>query len=1088
MNKSNIKPSVKIKNLFETTNTNEVRKFILEKTIYIQEIIRNTVLSIKKNKQYDIFSNNDATLSINMLSELYIKTTAVISDCTATTQSNDNTTNQEKVIDNLQKIIDKLSLIICGFGTNNIDDLLFISFGTEYTKLKSDNPIIQDKYNLIKKYVHPIGYKTIQWKQNTIKRESTSLCVDKLIDDFIPLETANMFECFEVDYSTRPYHTKVYGIRIIIQNERLKKTLIITGILDDIQIECLTNNYIKVRNEELTSLLSNVITEMDKKIMERVIETLTLKDYLIYGNNDIYKRIISIYSDVNLIKTGKIDITIKTFLDMNCFQRRSILMNLLIYNNDEDIKYICYLLYDLIAVNSSDSVSNNEQILIYDSLPHKIKALFKDSINCTIKYTNDMNQKFDLQRVSIEQQVYLLNANDTIKEKAMAKLKEIKGKSEESGGKAKQYLEGLLKIPFGVYREEPILKNMKIINNQFNKLLYDLSGSLKIDFDMKGFYTNTEILRNTEAIKNILFTTTKSRILQELKTINTIQDINKITLFLKSYNVLTDRIGEKRKKAEKVADLNNFLKNTENHSIIYDLNDTIFSKKQIPKRSKLFSDISTIENLGNSLINNVNNITATLDESIYSHEHAKNQILKIISQWINGEKEGYCFGFEGSPGIGKTSLAKYGLSNCLKDESGNPRPFSFIALGGSTNSSLLEGHGYTYVNSTWGKIVDILMETKCMNPIIYIDELDKVSKTENGKEIIGLLTHLIDSTQNDVFQDRYFSGINIDLSKVLFIFSYNDPENIDKILLDRIHRIKFDNLNTNDKLVISNKYIIPEINKKMGFQNTIEISSDVLENIIDNYTAEPGVRKLKEILFDLYGEINIELLKNNKEYNLPINITDELLEQYLKKYNKISNTLIHASPKIGIMNGLWANILGKGGIIPIQAVFFPTTSFLDLKLTGLQGDVMKESMNVAKSLAWLLTPLEKKQEWIKLFDETKCQGLHIHCPEGAVSKDGPSAGAAITSAIFSLFNNREIKNDIAITGEITLQGNITAIGGLDIKIIGGIKAGVKTFLFPQANEKDFKKFMNKYKDKRILENITFHKVNTIENVFEHIFV
>ena len=157
----------------------------------------------------------------------------------------------------------------------------------------------------------------------------------------------------------------------------------------------------------------------------------------------------------------------------------------------------------------------------------------------------------------------------------------------------------------------------------------------------------------------------------------------------------------------------------------------------------------------------------------------------------------------------------------MKDDIGEPRPFSFIALGGSCNGSTLEGHSYTYMNSTWGRIIDILMESKCMNPIIYIDELDKVSKTENGREIIGIFTHLIDQTQNDSFQDKYFSGIDIDLSKALFIFSYNDPEQIDKVLLDRIHRIKFENLTTSEKVVIVNRFILPEINKKMGFNNVI---------------------------------------------------------------------------------------------------------------------------------------------------------------------------------------------------------------------------------------------------------------------------
>jgi ATP-dependent Lon protease len=185
--------------------------------------------------------------------------------------------------------------------------------------------------------------------------------------------------------------------------------------------------------------------------------------------------------------------------------------------------------------------------------------------------------------------------------------------------------------------------------------------------------------------------------------------------------------------------------------------------------------------------------------------------------------------------------------------------------------------------------------------------------------------------------------------------------------------------------------------------------------------------------------------------------------QFLKRYNKIKHIKIHEECKVGVVNGLWANTLGNGGIIPIECVFFPSSTFLELQLTGLQGDVMKESMNIAKSLAWRLTPLEKQKELLNYFETTKCQGLHIHCPEGAVSKDGPSAGAAITLAIYSLFNNIKIDNKIAITGEINLQGNITQIGGLEQKINGGIKAGITTFYYPFENEKDVVNYKKKYK-------------------------
>jgi ATP-dependent Lon protease len=367
--------------------------------------------------------------------------------------------------------------------------------------------------------------------------------------------------------------------------------------------------------------------------------------------------------------------------------------------------------------------------------------------------------------------------------------------------------------------------------------------------------------------------------------------------------------------------------------------------------------------------------------------------------------------------------------------------------------------------------------------------LDKVSKTEHGKEIIGILTHLIDTTQNDVFQDKYFSGINIDLSKALFIFSYNDPEQIDKVLLDRIHRIKFDNLSLDEKIVIVEKYILPEINKKMGFSDIVSISKEIIEFIIESYTLEPGVRKLKEVLFDLFGEINIHILKNSDtSMVLPIMITKEELEQkYLTKYQKIEDKKINKENKVGIVNGLWANSLGKGGIIQIEAVFFPSSTFLELRLTGLQGDVMKESMNVAKTLAWSLTDVNRKKELIQMFETTKCQGIHIHCPEGAISKDGPSAGTAITIAIYSLLNTKKIKKDVAMTGEINLQGGVTAIGGLETKIIGGIKSGIKTFLYPESNSQDFNKFKEKPIFNDVCKDVNFIEITHINDVLELVF-
>ena len=697
-------------------------------------------------------------------------------------------------------------------------------------------------------------------------------------------------------------------------------------------------------------------------------------------------------------------------------------------------------------------------------------------------------QKYDINKISLEQQIYLLKVNDNVKEKAMTKLKEVKNKSDEMGNKARQYLEGLIKIPFGVYKEEAILKKMKEINEMFSKIISNRDAH-STEITKKDKYTNVEMIKFIDkATLNI--TQNAEKLVTEQQDALSIKQLSLISYYVNTKSNKKVYKITKNNKIKCIEEIKEFLmKEDTSKSSMLDIYDLITPNKNV-SLTRTFNDLTSIKNNIEGMETSIKNIADALEESIYGHQHAKTQILKIIAQWINGEQSGYSFGFEGSPGIGKTSLAKKGLANCLVDENGVPRPYAFIALGGSSTASFLEGYGYTYINSTWGKITDVLMESKCMNPIIYIDELDKISKTDQGREIIGILTHLIDGTQNDVFQDKYFNGIHLDLSKALFIFSYNDVDQIDKILLDRIHRIKFDNLKLDDKIIIARKYIIPEINKKMGFEDIIYLSDEIIEEIIEKYTCEPGVRKLKEIMFDLFGEVNIELLncRQKEDITLPIQVTSEMLEKkYLNKYSKVEFRIIHDIPKIGIVNGLWANALGRGGITPIETMFFPSTTFFDLKLTGLQGDVMKESMNVAKSLAWNLTPLDVKQKLIKYFEETKCQGLHIHCPEGAVSKDGPSAGTAITIAIYSLFNEKPIKNDVAITGEINLQGEITKIGGLENKLYGGIKNGVKTFLFPASNKEDFDKFMKMYENKAFLEGVEFREVNRITDVFQYVF-
>lgn len=470
-----------------------------------------------------------------------------------------------------------------------------------------------------------------------------------------------------------------------------------------------------------------------------------------------------------------------------------------------------------------------------------------------------------------------------------------------------------------------------------------------------------------------------------------------------------------------------------------------------------------------------------MDEAVYGHENAKRQILQVIAQTITNPSEGgTIIAIQGPPGVGKTQLIQDGISKALD------RPFEFISLGGATDSCFLEGHDYTYEGSKWGKIVDVLMRAKCMNPVIFFDELDKVSDTSKGEEIINILTHLTDSTQNHHYHDKYFSGIDFDLSKAIFIFSFNEEWKINKILKDRMYIIRTDGFEMRDKVKIANKYLIPKLIKSVGFdEKDIVFNNQIIEFIIENYTFEGGVRRLKECLLEIIKEINLRMLDgskvNNSKVSIPMIIEEKMLTEDLFKKRRIHTVeLIHKNPKVGLVNGLWANDMGVGGLIPIEAFSIPTNNKLELELTGQQGEVMQESMRCAKTVAWNILPDQVKRKLNEEWSNFGNTGIHIHCPDGATPKDGPSAGAAITTAIISLLMKQKVDNTIAMTGEINLKGCITEIGGLREKLNGAKKAGVKHVLIPKGNIKDLNKIMA---DENSPIDSTF-KVTPIDNIWE----
>jgi len=457
----------------------------------------------------------------------------------------------------------------------------------------------------------------------------------------------------------------------------------------------------------------------------------------------------------------------------------------------------------------------------------------------------------------------------------------------------------------------------------------------------------------------------------------------------------------------------------------------------------------------------LNNVEIRLQKSCYGHIDAKKLLLQMIGKWIsNPSSSGTCFGLVGPPGVGKTLLAK-SVSKALDI------PFAQITLGGQNDGEILHGHGYTYSGSQPGMIIKKMVEMGKSRCILYFDELDKAcSKHGTVNEITSILIHLTDPNMNKTFQDRFFQGIEFPLDKVIMIFSYNDSTIIDKILLDRLKEIKVEPYTIEDKLNICQNHIIKEISSSVSMEDIVTFDNNTLQFIIDNYTNEAGVREIKRKIEDIYMNLNIDrIYKRNyfKKNVKKIKLNKNNIINILKDVN-INKRVIDETSAIGIINGLYATANGDGGITPIQ--IYPNLQSSDnryeVKLTGKQGDVMKESAMCSLTVA--LEWLKKNHDVDKIMKENFKNGFHVHTPEGATPKDGPSAGCAFTSAFISRILNRPIKNCIAMTGEIELTGKITKIGGLEFKLQGAKKAGVTTVYVPTENSKDIEEIKEKYKN------------------------
>lgn len=472
---------------------------------------------------------------------------------------------------------------------------------------------------------------------------------------------------------------------------------------------------------------------------------------------------------------------------------------------------------------------------------------------------------------------------------------------------------------------------------------------------------------------------------------------------------------------------------------------------------------------------------AKLDDKVYGHTECKETIVELLAKWFtNPNSLGKSIGLHGPPGIGKTMIAmELGKSLGL--------PFSKINLAGLDDNSILIGHSSTYASANFGLIVKKMTETQAARCIMFFDELDKTAAHHGRNEITDVLIHVTDATTNAQFNDKFFQDVQFPLNKVLFVFSFNNKEKIDPILLDRMEVIKVDPYSIEDKLNIVNKYLIKEIKADMGMTEfNVKISDSNIVYIIETFTSEAGVRTIKRKIEKIFLKLNAEKIygtgpfeknKNSKS----IEVTRELIDRYLGK-PPILDQKIHLAPEVGYVNGLYATDSGSGGLVDV--IMYKNQlgkgGKFAFKITGNLQKVMIDSI----SLAFTMASNFVKPKYLEQFFENYPNGLHIHSGDLSISKNGPSACTTYTVAFISKILNIKIKNTIAMTGECGGNGNVGAIGGLHYKLIGAKKAGVKFVFAPKENEKDLDKI--KASDKTLLDdNFRVMLVSNVKEVLEY---
>lgn len=453
----------------------------------------------------------------------------------------------------------------------------------------------------------------------------------------------------------------------------------------------------------------------------------------------------------------------------------------------------------------------------------------------------------------------------------------------------------------------------------------------------------------------------------------------------------------------------------------------------------------------------VANARKILERDHYGLEKVKERILEFIAvKELNPDIKNQIICLVGPPGVGKTSLCA-SIAKALK------RKYVRVSLGGVRDEAEIRGHRKTYVAAMPGRIINALCEAKTSNPLMVLDEIDKMSSDMRGDPASAML-EVLDGEQNKSFRD-HFVEMDVDLSNCMFIATANTLESVPKPLIDRMEIIELSSYTKNEKLNIAKNHLIPKQLKRHGMSKRVfRISDEAILMLIDSYTAEAGVRNLEREIASLLRKASKQIIEEGVK---SVSITTENLSSFLGTL-KFEGEKIDEENQIGVVNGMAYTSLG-GDLLKVEASVMKGNG--KLQLTGKLGEVMKESCEIAVSF------IRENAERLGIDpDFYKNSDIHIHVPEGAVPKDGPSAGITVTTALVSVLSQRRVRRDISMTGEITLRGKVLPIGGLKEKTLAAYTAGVKTIIIPKKNEKDLNDI-----DKEVLQNVKFVPC---DNIFE----